>query len=95
MLCGRVKTLPYIVGRNALESVGAIINRPCSRSCVLTLGFGEYEMPAVRAITDRPYNVRRTALESVGAGALDGPFVQSKVFSAGASPRPTSTNAPR
>ena len=40
MLCGRVKTLPYIVGRNALESVGAIINRPCSRSCVLTLGFG-------------------------------------------------------
>ena len=42
-----------------------------------------------------PYNHAIGALESVGAGALDGPFVQSKVFSAGASPRPTSTNAPR
>ena len=32
---------PYKVEHTALESVGAIINRPCSRSCVLTLGFGE------------------------------------------------------
>ena len=32
---------PYNVEHTALESVGAIINRPCGRSCVLTLGFGE------------------------------------------------------
>ena len=36
------------------------------------------EVHAVRAINDRPYSVERTALVSVGAGALDGPFIQSK-----------------
>ena len=38
---GGSKPLPYKYERTSLESVGAIINRPCSRSCVLTLGFGE------------------------------------------------------
>ena len=42
-----------------------------------------------------PYNQAIGALESVGAGALDGPFVQSKVFSAGVNPRPTMWDALR
>jgi hypothetical protein len=52
----------------AIEFVGAIINRPCGASSVFTLDFGEYEMPAVRAINDRPYSMGRTALEAVGQG---------------------------
>ena len=41
ILGGRVKTLPYMVGRTGLESVGAIINRPCGTILLFTLGFGE------------------------------------------------------
>ena len=31
-------------------------------------------MPTVRAINDRPYSMGCTVLETVGAGALDGPW---------------------